>query len=246
MKARQGWCCRWRMSEHTDLCPVAIKPPSSDQVIPGKAYCPTALQEQPPTLSMALCTWLLMPLPAFLVCSMCYLHMCNPIVTAKCHLQASSQGNAFNGSHHRLLTPFYERNDGAQGNTLSLRRRKSSNVSSWVSTKRWGISGEGSDWNDPSLCAVEHSCSQTIKPLQSMLLAEGVVPFWDHLQETLAPWGYSESSGENSTKIHNCSNHAVTTENCRHAWLNKQKKVGSGIVKCKLLLTSSVKLHRNS
>ncbi|KAK4820177.1 LOW QUALITY PROTEIN: hypothetical protein QYF61_021449, partial [Mycteria americana] len=58
---------------------------------------------------------------------MCYLHMCNPIVTAKCHLQASSQGNAFNGSHHGLLTLFYERDDGAQGNTVSLWRRKSSN-----------------------------------------------------------------------------------------------------------------------
>lgn len=134
MQACQGWWCRWRMSEHTDLYPIAIKPTSSGQMIPRKACCPTALQEQSHTLYIAICAWLLMPSPVSLVCSMCYLHMCNPIVTAKCHLQASSQGNAFNGSHHRFLTPFYERDDGAQGNTTSLQRRKSSNVSSWVST----------------------------------------------------------------------------------------------------------------
>ena len=189
------------MSEHTDLYSAAIEPPSSGQMIPGKACCPTALQEQSPTLSMAIHTWLLMPSPASLVCSVCYLHVCNPIVTAKCHLQASSQGNAFNGSYHRLLAPFYERDDGAQGNTTCLWRRKSLNVSSWVSTKRLrGISGQSSDWNDPSLCATEHSCSQMIKSLQSTLLAgkwlTGINPFWDHLQETLAPWAYSESSGK--------------------------------------------------
>lgn len=132
---------------------------------------------------------------------MCYLHMCNPIVTAKCHLQGSSQGNTFNGSHHRLLTPFYERDDGAQDRTTSRRRRKSSNVSSWVSTKRLrGISGQGSDWNDPFLCAIVHICSQMIKSLQSMLLAgkwlTGINHFWDHLQETVVPWACSESSGE--------------------------------------------------
>lgn len=153
------------------------------------------------TLPMATCTLLPTPSPAPLVCSTCYLHMCNPIVTAKCHLQASSQGNTFNGSHHRLLAPFYKRDDGAQCSTTFLWRRKSSNVSSWVSTKRLrGISGQDSDWNDPPLCAIEHSCSQLNKSLQSMLLAgewlTAINHFWDHLQETLAPWACSESSGE--------------------------------------------------
>lgn len=155
----------------------------------------------PPTPSMAICTWLLMPSAASPAHSVPYLHMCNPIVTAKCHLQASSQGDAFNGSHHRLLTPFYKRDEGAQGNSMCLRRRKSSNVSSWVSTKGLrGISGQGSDWKDPSLCAIKRSCSQMMESLQSVLLAgewlTGISPFWDHLQETLAPWAFSESSQE--------------------------------------------------
>lgn len=116
-----------------------------------------------------------------------YLHVCNAVVTAQRHLQASSQSDAFDGRHHRLLAAFDERHDGAQGTPESLRSGESSDVSSWGSTKRSaGISRRDGDWKNPSLCA---SCSQMPKLLQSILLAgeglTGITPFWDQLQGTL-------------------------------------------------------------
>lgn len=109
------------MSEHTDLCPIAVKPLSSRQRVPGKAACPSA---------GAICTWLQQPPAAPLARRVCYLHVCNAVVTAQRHLQASSQSDAFDGRHHRLLAAFDERHDGAQGTFMSLRRGKSSDVSS--------------------------------------------------------------------------------------------------------------------
>lgn len=226
------------MSEHTDLYPIAIKSLSSGQRAPGKAPCPSAHAVRP---------WFPMPSAAPLARGVCYLHVCNAVVTAQRHLQASSQSDAFDGCHHRLLAAFDERHDGGQANSVSLRRGKSSDVSSWGSTKRLGgISGQGGDQNSPSLCTTAQPLTDT-QVLAEHAAGRRVV---NRNRPLLGPPSrnpgslilFTELWGRLNTKMQrNCKDCAVIAEICRHSWCN----IEPGIVKCKLLLTSDVELHRN-